>query len=67
MAALLHLRVALVDTLGEGEREARTMMAGALLRCSLISSVTAPRPILVKKLIEKRVFLGLSIGKMLPR
>ena len=47
--------------------QGRTMMAGARLRCSRISSVTAPRPIEVKKLIEKRVFFGLSTGKMLAR
>ena len=34
----------------------------AILRCSLRSSVSTPRPIEVKKLIEKRVFRGLSFG-----
>jgi len=36
---------------------------GAVRRCSLSSSVRPPRPIEVKKLIAKRVFLGLSFGK----
>ena len=35
---------------------------GALFKCSLKSSVRAPRPIDVKKLIEKRVLRGLSRG-----
>lgn len=43
------------------------MRAGIFFRCSRIPSVMAPRPIEVKKLIEKRVLRGLSIGKMLPR
>lgn len=32
-------------------------------RCSRSSSVKPPKPIDVKKLIENRVFLGLSLGK----
>lgn len=34
------------------------------LRYSLIFSVTPPRPMLVKKLIEKRILRGVSLGKM---
>lgn len=36
---------------------------GAFFRCSLSPSVKPPRPIDVKKLIAKRVFLALSVGK----
>ena len=35
---------------------------GAFLSASRMSSVSAPRPMVVKKLMEKRVSLGLSTG-----
>ena len=36
---------------------------GAFCRCSRRPSVMPPRPMAVQKLIAKRVFLGLSLGK----
>jgi hypothetical protein len=36
---------------------------GAFFKCSLNPSVKPPNPIEVKKLMAKRVFLGLSLGK----
>lgn len=47
------------------KRRARlTIIAGAFFKCSRIPSVTAPNPILVKKLMENLVFLGLSMGNI---
>ena len=39
------------------------MVFGRFFRCALMLSVRPPSPIDVKKLMEKRVFLGRSFGK----
>ena len=39
------------------------MRLGAFCRCSRSPSVMPPKPMAVQKLIAKRVFLGLSLGK----
>jgi hypothetical protein len=62
LSELLLLSLSLL--LDSSRRFSSAALFAAFLRCSRRSSVRPPRPMAVKKLIAKRVFFGLSRGKI---